>query len=85
VNNYVTDSFGGSLSFGYPIDENQSLSASLGIDSTKVKTGPYVSTYVRDYLLANGGKTTGASTYCTVDLTEANNFTCPAGSTVTYD
>ena len=23
VNNYVTDSFGGSLSFGYPIDENQ--------------------------------------------------------------
>ncbi|MEN8549444.1 outer membrane protein assembly factor BamA [Acinetobacter soli] len=85
VNNYVTDSFGGSLSFGYPIDENQSLSASLGIDSTKVKTGPYVSTYVRDYLLANGGKTTGTSTYCTVDLTEANNFTCPAGSTVTYD
>jgi outer membrane protein insertion porin family len=27
VNNYVTDSFGGSLSFGYPIDENQNVSA----------------------------------------------------------
>ncbi|OTU25724.1 outer membrane protein assembly factor BamA [Acinetobacter pittii] len=64
VNNYVTDSFGGSLSFGYPIDENQSLSASLGIDNTKVTTGPYVSTYVRDYLLANGGKPTGKSTWC---------------------
>ncbi|ENU37356.1 outer membrane protein assembly factor BamA [Acinetobacter parvus] len=68
VNNYVTDSVGGSLSFGYPIDENQSLSASVGIDKTKVRTGPSVSTYIRDYLLANGGKTTGSSSYCKVDL-----------------
>ncbi|MCU4393451.1 outer membrane protein assembly factor BamA [Acinetobacter parvus] len=68
VNNYVTDSVGGSLSFGYPIDENQSLSASLGIDQTKVRTGPSVSTYIRDYLLANGGKETGRSgDYCRVD------------------
>lgn len=64
VNNYVTDSYGGSLSFGYPIDENQSLSASLGVDKTKVRTGPSVSTYIRDYLLANGGKATGKSTWC---------------------
>lgn len=67
VNNYVTDSFGGSLSFGYPIDENQSLSASVGVDNTKVTTGPYVSTYVRDYLKANGGKATGSETYCPLD------------------
>lgn len=80
VNNYVTDSFGGSLSFGYPIDENQSLSASLGIDNTKVTTGPYVSTYVRDYLLKNGGKTTSTSTYCLVDLVqdkETGLYNCP--------
>lgn len=64
VNNYVTDSFGGSLSFGYPIDENQSLSASVGIDNTKVTTGAYVSTYVRDYLKANGGKATSKGSYC---------------------
>nr|WP_223857294.1 outer membrane protein assembly factor BamA [Acinetobacter seifertii] len=64
VNNYVTDSVGGSLSFGYPIDENQSLSASVGVDNTKVTTGPYVSTYVRDYLLANGGKATSKGSYC---------------------
>ncbi|MCH7304095.1 outer membrane protein assembly factor BamA [Acinetobacter sp. NIPH 1869] len=68
VNNYVTDSIGGSVSFGYPIDENQSLSASLGVDQTKVRTGPSVSTYIRDYLLANGGKETGRSgDYCRVD------------------
>lgn len=64
VNNYVTDSLGGSLSFGYPIDENQSLSASVGIDKTKVRTGPSVSTYIRDYLLNSGGKATGQSTWC---------------------
>jgi len=75
VNNYVTDSFGGSLSFGYPIDENQSLSASVGIDNTKVTTGPYVSTYVRDYLLANGGKSTGKSTWCPSGKTETDPAT----------
>ncbi|WP_224970777.1 outer membrane protein assembly factor BamA [Acinetobacter oleivorans] len=84
VNNYVTDSFGGSLSFGYPIDENQSLSASVGVDNTKVTTGPYVSTYVRDYLKANGGKTTSTSTYCLVDLVqdkETGLYNCPDGKT----
>ena len=64
VNNYVTDSLGGGLTFGYPIDENQNISAGLTIDKTKVTTGPYVSTYVRDYLLAHGGKKTGTGTYC---------------------
>ncbi len=58
VNNYVTDSFGGGINFGYPIDENQSISAGLNIDQTEVTTGNGVSTYVRDYLLANSGKTT---------------------------
>nr|WP_180171482.1 outer membrane protein assembly factor BamA [Acinetobacter sp. YH12023] len=58
VNNYVTDSFGGGINFGYPIDENQSISMGLNVDQTEVTTGPYVSTYVRDYLLANGGKAT---------------------------
>ena len=52
VNNYVTDSIGGGITFGYPIDENQNISAGLNIDQTKVTTGAYVSTYVRDYLLS---------------------------------
>ena len=80
VNNYVTDSLGGGINFGYPIDENQSISAGLNIDQTDVTTGPYVSTYVRDYLLAHGGKVKNTATYCLVDLTEANNYTCPDGS-----
>ena len=67
VNNYVTDSLGGGITFGYPIDENQSISAGLNIDQTDVTTGPYVSTYVRDYLLANGGKAKGQGKYCSTD------------------
>ncbi|AXQ22238.1 outer membrane protein assembly factor BamA [Acinetobacter wuhouensis] len=67
VNNYVTDSIGGGITFGYPIDENQNISAGLNIDQTKVTTGAYVSTYVRDYLLANGGKSTHTSSYCPTD------------------
>ena len=90
VNNYVTDSVGGSLSFGYPIDENQSLSASIGIDQTKVRTGPSVSTYIRDYLLANGGKATGSSTYCPEDQWAKDadgTYTgeCNPGGEITYD
>ena len=89
VNNYVTDSVGGSLSFGYPIDENQSISASLGVDQTKVRTGPNVSTYIRDYLLANGGKATGTGTYCPEEDLEIidDKYTgkCKAGKERTYE
>ncbi|TXJ09714.1 MAG: outer membrane protein assembly factor BamA [Acinetobacter sp.] len=64
VNNYVTDSVGGSLTFGYPLDENQSFSATVNVDQTNVTTGSYVSTYVRDYLLSHGGKAISQSSYC---------------------
>jgi outer membrane protein insertion porin family len=93
VNNYVTDSIGGGVTFGYPIDENQNISAGLNVDQTKVTTGAYVSTYVRDYLLANGGKKTHTSTYCTVDLVpikdDQGNITgyedCPTDKLSSYD
>lgn len=81
VNNYVTDSIGGGVTFGYPIDENQNISAGLNIDQTKVTTGAYVSTYVRDYLKAHGGKTIGTSTYCdgewkALDTTKPDDLSC---------
>ena len=95
VNNYVTDSFGGGINFGYPIDENQSISAGLNIDQTEVTTGKYVSTYVRDYLLAHGGKATGKAEDVCIGTIE-NLYEDPAdptkitgtkcnGQTVDYD
>lgn len=64
VSNYVTDSLGGSVTFGYPLDENQNVSATLNVDKTKVTTGGFVSTYVRDYLLAHKGTTIGTTAWC---------------------
>lgn len=58
VSTYVTDSLGGSLTFGYPIDENQNVSASFNVDNTEITSGQFVSVAIRDYLLANGGKAT---------------------------
>lgn len=92
VSNYVTDSIGGSLTFGYPLDENQSISATLNVDQTNVTTGPWVSTYVRDYLLNNGGNTTSNTSYCLVErkpITDASgNITdyepCPSDQIKTY-
>ncbi len=89
VNNYVTDSFGGGINFGYPIDENQSISFGLNIDQTDVTTGPYVSTYVRDYLLANDGKTKRTQTYCLDETIDPQvgclNVSDPYGSEFTGD
>lgn len=62
VNNYVTDSFGGGISFGYPIDENQDVNLSLGVDQTKLTTGTFVSQLARDYILNNGGAAVSGST-----------------------
>ncbi|MCL6234073.1 outer membrane protein assembly factor BamA [Acinetobacter sp. ANC 5579] len=81
VNNYVTDSFGGGINFGYPIDENQSISMGLNIDNTEVTTGPYVSTYVRDYLLANGGKATDTTSFCPTDASGNSQLTVPVYKT----
>lgn len=94
VNNYVTDSYGGGLTFGYPIDENQNISAGITLDNTKVTTGPYVSTYVADYLKANGGKKTtlseplcyytGSSSSVTDTQTPNADGTCPDPDNYTY-
>jgi outer membrane protein insertion porin family len=54
VNNYVTDSIGGGLTLGYPIDENQSISFGLNIDQTDITAGSYASTYIWDYLEDQG-------------------------------
>ena len=75
VSNYVTDSIGGSLTFGYPLDENQSISATLNVDQTDVTTGPWVSTYVRDYLLKHGGRATHSTDYCEGGYTNVPNGT----------
>ncbi|WP_066800376.1 outer membrane protein assembly factor BamA [Moraxella oblonga] len=42
ISNYVLDSYGLGLNYGYPIDEKQRLNGGFFADSTKVRGGPYM-------------------------------------------
>ena len=41
VASYTTDTWGGSMNFGYPISETQRLGFSLGVTDTKITSGQY--------------------------------------------
>lgn len=58
ISNYVLDSYGGSLSYGYPINENQRLSAGFTLDSTKVRGGPWMGIANVKQLMDDGGTAT---------------------------
>lgn len=55
ISNYVLDSYGGSLIYGYPINENQRLSAGFTLDSTKVRGGAYMGIANVKQLIDDGG------------------------------
>lgn len=55
ISNYVLDSYGASLIYGYPIDENQRISGGLTLDSTKVRGGPYMGIANVKELIEDGG------------------------------
>lgn len=56
ISNYVLDSYGGSLSYGYPINENQRLSGGFTLDSTKVRGGGLMGIANVKQLMDDGGK-----------------------------
>ncbi|MDP2226609.1 MAG: outer membrane protein assembly factor BamA, partial [Moraxellaceae bacterium] len=56
VSNYITNSMGGNLSFSYPIDENESISFSAGMDKTDITIGQLASKVVSDFVGAEGDR-----------------------------
>ena len=54
VQRYYTDSKGASMTFGYPVDETKSVSATLNIDNSDIRTTEFVSKVAQDYLTSNG-------------------------------
>lgn len=56
ISNYVLDSYGGSLSYGYPIDENQRISFGLNADNTKLRGGRFMGISNVKQLMTDGGK-----------------------------
>lgn len=62
VSDYYSKTLGANASLSYPIDENQSVSGSLGIENTDISTDVYGSVAFRDYLLSHGGSVKATTT-----------------------
>ncbi len=55
VSNYVTDSYGATLNYSYPIDETKRISAGLNVDNTTVRGGSFLGISNVQELLESGG------------------------------
>lgn len=65
VSNFVTDSYGATLSAGYPINERQRLSFGVNLDDTTVKGGQHMAASAVMDMMQDGG---------TADLTPPPSF-----------
>lgn len=74
ISNYVLDSRGASLTYGYPIDENQRISGGINIDKTDVRGGRYMGLSNVKQLLDDGGaiNVSGGVTTFSKDYTTYN-------------
>ena len=55
VNNYVTDSYGGTLNYSYPVDETKRVSAGFNYDNTSVRGGNRLGVSSVQQILDDGG------------------------------
>lgn len=55
VTNYLTNSRGGNVSFGYPIDETERVSFSAGYDRTEIIEGLFTPLEVQNFVNDHGG------------------------------
>ena len=58
VSNYVTDAYGATLNYSYPVDETKRVSAGLNIDNTTVRGGSRLGVSSVQQILDDGGETT---------------------------
>ena len=55
VSNYVTDSYGATLNYSYPVDETKRVSAGINIDNTEVRGGRFLGVSNVDQIVDDGG------------------------------
>ena len=58
VSNYVTDSYGGTLNYSYPVDETKRVSAGINIDNTTVRGGRFLGVSNVQQIVDDGGSFT---------------------------
>jgi len=56
ISNYQTNSLGGTVNFGIPMSENDSLGLSLGYESTEIVTGTNTSSSILDFVETEGNE-----------------------------
>ncbi len=56
VSNFVSDSYGGTLNYSYPVDETKRVSAGLNIDNTTIRGGRFLGVANVDRLIEDGGE-----------------------------
>lgn len=54
LSSFTTDSFGGNLTFGYPISEISSVGFGLGFENLKLDEGAFASEGVKEFIDRNG-------------------------------
>ena len=54
LSNYTTDSHGGKITFGYPVDETETVNFGLGIDETRITEGSVLSYVVDNFVTRYG-------------------------------
>ncbi len=62
VSNYVTDSYGATLNYSYPVDETKRVSAGLNVDNTEVRGGRYLGVSNVQEILDDGGTQSDSDT-----------------------
>ena len=55
VSNYVTDSYGATLNYSYPVDETKRVSAGLNVDNTSVRGGRFLGVSNVQQIIDDGG------------------------------
>lgn len=58
VSKYVTDSYGGTLNYSYPVDETKRVSAGINIDNTEVRGGRWLGVSNVQQIIDDGGTVT---------------------------
>lgn len=56
VSNYVTDSYGATLNYSYPVDETKRVSAGINVDNTSIRGGRFLGVSNVQQIIDDGGK-----------------------------
>lgn len=76
---FQTDSFGGSINFGYPISEVSRIGFSVGYENTRIKEGVFPAQEISEFLAEEGNKFDLVSVTASYSMSALNRGLLPSG------